>query len=173
MKFSLDKAVEILRQTPNSLTVMLEGLSEDWTYSENDRSNWSPYDVIGHLIYCEDADWIPRARMILAGDPSKTFEPFDRYAQFELYRTQSLTELLKLFGQKRRENLSTLKAWDLDEERLAMISNHPDLGVVTLQDLFSTWVVHDLSHIRQVVTYMAKKYETNVGPWKQYLSILN
>lgn len=172
MEFDLDKALEILRQTPDTLTVMLEGLSDDWTETENNTSNWAPYDVIGHLIYCEDADWIPRARIILDGDPTKTFEPFDRFAQFDLYRTQSMHELLKLFREKRDESLMTLLGWQLNDENLAMMSNHPDLGKVTLRNLLSTWVVHDLSHIRQIVAHMAKKYDANVGPWKQYLSIL-
>jgi hypothetical protein len=32
--------------------------------------------------------------------------------------------------------------------------------------------VHDLTHIRQIVTVMALKYSENVGVWKEYLSIL-
>lgn len=173
MEFNLNNATEILKQTPATLTLMLEGLSQDWTESKDDKTNWAPYDVIGHLIYCEEADWIPRARIILGGDPTKTFASFDRFAQFELYRTQTMTELLKLFREKREESLKTLLDWQLTDEKLEMISNHPDLGRVTLGNLLSTWVVHDLSHIRQIVAYMARKYETNVGPWKQYLSILN
>ena len=49
---------------------------------------------------------------------------------------------------------------------------HPALGVVTLEQLLAAWVVHDLNHIRQIVEYMAAQYGENVGPWKQFLSIL-
>ena len=47
------------------------------------------------------------------------------------------------------------------------------LADVTLGQLLATWVVHDLTHIRQIATAMAKKYAVEVGPWKQYLSILS
>jgi hypothetical protein len=46
------------------------------------------------------------------------------------------------------------------------------LGVVTLSQLLSTWVVHDLGHIGQVARVMAKQYGEAVGPWRAYLSIL-
>ena len=69
--------------------------------------------------------------------------------------------------------MEQLRAWDLTPEKLALRGIHPDLGEVTLENLLATWVVHDLTHIRQIVTYMAKKYTDAVGPWKEYLSILN
>ena len=49
---------------------------------------------------------------------------------------------------------------------------HPELGVVTMRQLLSTWVVHDLGHVRQVVRVMAKQYRDEVGPWRAYLSVL-
>ena len=77
------------------------------------------------------------------------------------------------FGYIRNANIEKLIRWQLTPEKLALKANHPDLGEVTLEQLLSTWVVHDLGHIRQIVTYMAAKYSDNVGPWKAYLSILN
>ena len=41
-----------------------------------------------------------------------------------------------------------------------------------MEKLLSTWVVHDLNHIRQIVKFMADKYAENVGVWKEYLLIL-
>ncbi len=49
---------------------------------------------------------------------------------------------------------------------------HPALGEVTLANLLSTWVAHDLNHIAQIAKCMATQYEDAVGPWKQYLGIL-
>lgn len=173
MKFDLDQAIEILSQTPYTLLRMLEGLSPEWTGSENNKENWAPYDVIGHLIYCEEADWIPRAEIILAQGENRTFEPFDRFAQFERSKGKPLGDLLTEFAHLRNANIEKLIRWQLTPEKLALRATHPDLGEVTLEQLLSTWVVHDLTHIRQIVTYMAAKYTDNVGPWKAYLSILN
>jgi hypothetical protein len=43
---------------------------------------------------------------------------------------------------------------------------------VKLKELLSTWVVHDLTHIAQIVRVMAERYRADVGPWKEYLGIL-
>lgn len=39
--------------------------------------------------------------------------------------------------------------------------------------MIATWVGHDLTHIRQIATVMAKRYDDAVDPWKAYLYILN
>lgn len=172
MNFRIDHAVDILRQTPYSLERMLSDLSEEWTVSKGDREDWSPYDVIGHLIHCEETDWIPRAEIILVQGQDREFEPFDRWAQFDISKGRSLADLLTEFAHLRSLSLERLVAWQLTPEQLELKGIHPEFGDVTLRQLLSTWVVHDLGHIRQIVTYMARKYENSVGPWKQYLSIL-
>lgn len=55
-----------------------------------------------------------------------------------------------------------LTGWNLTPEKLALRGMHPNLGEVTLEQLLSTWVVHDLGHIRQIVVYMAKRYDDAV-----------
>lgn len=173
MEFRLDQAVEILRQTPYSLQRMLGDLSEDWNGSSGDQEDWGPYDVIGHLIHGEETDWIARAEIILAQGENRTFTPYDRLAQFERSKGKPLGDLLTEFVHLRSANIEKLIRWQLTPEQLKLKGMHPALGEVTLSQLLSTWVVHDLNHIRQIVAYMARKYEKNVGAWKAYLAILN
>lgn len=170
--FDIAKSVEILQQTPYTLARMLESLSPEWTASTGDIENWSPYDVIGHLIHCEETDWIPRAEVILAQGEDRDFPPFDRFAHFENSRGKSLDDLLTEFAHVRNVNVEKLLRWRLTTDQLDLKGIHPEFGEVTLAQLISTWVVHDLTHIRQIVTYMAAKYSENVGPWKAYTSIL-
>ncbi|MEP7149559.1 MAG: DinB family protein [Acidobacteriota bacterium] len=132
-----------------------------------------PYDVIGHLIHGEKTDWIPRARIILEQGEHRSFVAFDRFAQFENSKGKSLTELLDEFARLRTENVDTLRVWNLTDEQLVDLEGlHQELGRVTLRQLLATWVVHDLNHVRQIVTVMARRYDTEVGVWKEYLSIL-
>ena len=173
MKFEIIRAIEVLRQTPYTLSRMLDDLSPEWTESKGDTENWSPYDVIGHLIHGEETDWIPRAEIILAQGENRTFVPFDRLAQFERSKGKTLTDLLTEFAYARNANIEKLIRWQLTPDQLALSGTHPELGEVTLEQLLATWVVHDLNHIRQIVTYMATKYADSVGPWKAYLAILN
>lgn len=172
MEFNLERSLEILRQTPYTLRRMLDGLSEDWTHKGGSRDNWSPYDVLGHLIHGEETDWIARAEIILSQGENREFVPFDRLAQFEESKGKTLDDLLTEFAHTRSANLERVANWQLDGEKLDLTGIHPTFGEVTLRQLLATWVVHDLNHIRQIVRFMALKYESAVGPWKEYLTIL-
>jgi len=161
----------MLSQTPATMRAMLGNLSADWT-GGGSEDNWDPYTIVGHLINAEITDWIPRARVILEHQDKVPFPPFDRFAQFELSKGRALRELLDEFERLRGECIQELRAMDITSEKLALKGMHPALGEVDLEKLLSTWVVHDLNHIRQIVKFMAGKYEQNVGPWKEYLLIL-
>jgi uncharacterized damage-inducible protein DinB len=172
MHFSLPHAIEILSGTPATLNSLLAGLSEPWIKNNEGPETWSPYDVVGHLIHGERTDWMPRLKIILELGESQPFEPFDRFAQFEASKGKSLSELLETFAALRRQNLETLKQLNLTEEHFKLKGTHPDFGLVTLEQLLATWVVHDLDHISQIARVMAKQYGDEVGPWVKYLSIL-
>jgi len=172
MEFKLEQAIEVLERTPATLNSLLRDLSEQWLVQNEGPDTWSPYDVIGHLIHGEETDWIPRAKIILEHGETSAFEPFDRVAMFEESKGKSIVELLDTFAQLRAANLRELQSMKLTSELLDKRGRHPELGVVTLRQLLSTWVIHDLGHIRQVVRVMSKQYGEAVGPWKAYLSIL-
>ena len=170
-ELKLDEAVAILERTPATLSALIEGLPETWVRATEGDGTWSPYDVIGHLIHGERTDWIPRARHILAGE-TRPFEPFDRTAQFRESQGKSLAELLAIFAELRRENVAALVALNPTDEDMDRRGQHPELGEVTLGQLLATWVVHDLDHVVQISRTMSKVYAEAVGPWREYLSIL-
>jgi hypothetical protein len=172
MEFELESAIAILKQTPATLNSLLRDLPEPWLVQNEGPETWSPYDVLGHLIHGEETDWIPRAKIILEQGETRAFEPFDRVAMFEESNSRSIAELLDTFAQLRAESVRELQAMNLNAVLLDKRGRHPELGVVTLRQLLSTWVVHDLDHIRQVVRVMSKQYRDTVGPWRAYLSIL-
>lgn len=173
MDFHLSHAKEILSSTPVTLNSLLKDLCNDWVLSNEGPDSWSPFDVVGHLIHGEETDWIPRARIILEAGEQRPFEPFDRVAMFEKSKGKTLRELLTTFEGLRIENLQTLEAMNLTPELLTKRGTHPELGIVTLSQLLSAWVVHDLSHVGQIVRVMSKQYREAVGPWQEYLPILN
>jgi len=172
MKFEIENAVAVLSATPGTLRALLGGLSDGWTSSSDNSDSWQAFDVVGHLIHGEETDWITRARIVLEQGENRTFVPFDRFAQFEKSKGKSLSDLLAEFEEARAKSLSELQSWNLTDEQLELTGMHPELGEVTLGQLLATWVVHDLNHIRQIATAMARRYDAEVGPWKEYLSIL-
>lgn len=172
MKFSLAQGIAVLERTPQVLRTLLSGIPAAWTEGNEGPDTWSPYVVVGHLIHGEHGDWITRSRTILDHGTSRKFEPFDRTAQFRESEGKSLETLLDEFEAARKENLATLRSWNLSEEQLLLQGEHPAFGVVTLGQLLSTWVAHDLSHLTQITRVMAKQYREEVGPWRQYLSVM-
>ncbi|WP_243305169.1 DinB family protein [Geothrix oryzisoli] len=170
-KPSLDDLVAVLSRTPASLSALLGGLPQALVTATEGGATWSPYDVMGHLIYGERANWIPRARHILAGE-TRPFEPFDRTAQFNQSQGKPLSELLQTFEGLRRDNMATLLGMNLRETDFDRTGLHPELGEVTLGQLLATWAVHDLDHLGQIARTLAKVHTRAVGPWGRYLSIL-
>lgn len=172
MNFSISKSIEILERTPDVLVAMLRNISSDWTSNNEGEETWSVYDIVGHLIHGEKTDWIPRIKIILSDTPSKTFEPFDRFAQFEESKGKTLIQLLDNFKNLRQKNIGQLRLKRLTDGDFEKTAIHPTFGEITLSQLLSTWTVHDLNHIAQISRVMAKQYKTEVGPWVEYLRIL-
>jgi DinB superfamily len=173
MKFELNKSYEILERTPSVLRIFLSDLNTDWIMNDEGPETFSPYDVVGHLIQGEKTDWRDRAIMILEHGTTKSFVPFDRFAQFEESKGKSLSQLLDEFEKLRKESLSWLRSSNLTETDFDKKGVHPELGEVSLKQLLSTWTVHDLTHIAQIARVMAKQYKEETGPWIEYFRILN
>jgi uncharacterized damage-inducible protein DinB len=172
LEYQYEHAVEILRRTPATLTVFLRGLPEAWTMSTEGPETWSAYDIVGHLLHGDEADWIARTRLILEQGETRPFDSFNRTAMFEKYQGYSLDQLLVAFEQVRANNLAALSELHITPENLTLKGTHPALGTVTLSQLLATWVVHDLNHIGQTVEVMSRQYAEAVGPWSAYLAIL-
>jgi uncharacterized damage-inducible protein DinB len=172
MNFTIDRSLEILSRTPAVLNTLLRDISADWSSQNEGGETWSPYDIVGHLIHGEKTDWIPRATLILSDNPDKSFIPFNRFAQFEESQGKTLNQLLDEFARLRKEGIEQLRSMNITDSQLQDTGIHPKFNKVTLQQLLSTWVVHDLNHIAQVTRVMAFQYKEAVGPWTEFLKIL-
>ena len=173
MEFRLADALEVLESTPATFRALMGGLSEAWTAPNEGPETFSAFDNLGHLIHGERTDWIPRARIILAQGPNRRFEPYDRFAQYRESQGKSVAQLLDEFERLRAENVTTLRGWQLSERELALEGEHPGLGTVTLRQLLAAWVAHDLGHVAQTARVLAKQYREAVGPWREYLPVLD
>ena len=173
MDFTFENAIEVLERTPATFRALMGGLSDDWTTPNEGGETFSAIDNLGHVIHGERTDWIPRARIILAQGESVRFATFDRFAHRVERAGKSVAQLLDEFDALRRANLDELKGWRLTERELVLEGEHPALGRVTLKQLLATWVAHDLGHVAQTSRVLAKQYCTAVGPWREYLPVLD
>src|SRR5262245_37436432 len=127
MKQNLQQTIALLARTPTALNALLRDLPNAWTQRNEGENSWSAFDIVGHLIHGERADWIPRAKRILEFGETKAFEPFDRLAQNRDSQGQSLGELLDEFARLRSANLDELRALNLGDTDLARRGRHPAL----------------------------------------------
>lgn len=173
LPFDLENGAAVLERTPRVLRTLLSGLSPAWIDGTEGEKTWSPYDNVGHLVHGEKTDWIQRAEIILAQGENRNFTPFDRFAQFRDNAGKSLDDLLDEFERLRTANIEKLRGWRLTDAHLALEGIHPAFGTVTLRQLLSTWVAHDLGHIAQISRVMAKQYREAIGPWRAYLPVMD
>ena len=171
--FDLNEGIAVLERTPAVLRALLADLPDGWTSANEGPDTFSAFDNVGHLLHGERTDWSPRARIILAQGANRRFEPYDRFAQVHESAGKSLGELLDAFAMLRAKNVATLSDWRLSDSQLALAGEHPSLGIVTLRQLLATWVAHDLGHLAQTSRVMAKRYRADVGPWREYLPVLD
>jgi hypothetical protein len=172
MQFQIPEAVQVLERTPAVMDALLRGQSLAWLNARIDPDSFTPVDVIGHLILGELTDWIPRVRIILEHQDSRPFDPFDRRGFTSLIENKPVAELLDQFADLRRKNLQILHSFALDHAQLDLPGQHPGLGGVTMRQLLATWMVHDLNHIDQVLRILSNQYRDEIGPWREYLSIV-
>lgn len=172
MNFTLKEAMEVLERTPQTLSQFLTGLSEGWLQSDEGEGTWTPTQVVEHLIEAEKYNWIPRLETIVRDGENKPFPPFDRYSHLKAENARSLEAKLEEFKAIRTQNIARLIELVAKGSHLERTGSHPEFGSVKARELVSTWVVHDLTHIAQIVRVMAERYRADVGPWQAYLGIL-
>lgn len=169
---SLARTLDFLARTPLVLRALLAGLDDAWVRADEGPDTYSPHDVVGHLIHGEDTDWVTRTEHILAHGAEVPFVPFDREGMRSGHAHASLDELLELFARRRAESLAHIRALGLGPADLERPGRHPELGPVTLAQLLSTWVVHDLAHLGQIARVLAKARGAEIGPWRAYFRVL-
>jgi hypothetical protein len=173
MKYTIKQGLPLLQNTPTVVQSLAEELNRDWTHSNEGPDTWSFYDILGHLIHCEEADWIPRLEIILSDNKNKRFTPLDRTAHINKTKGLSVDDLVLRFISKRADNLHKLQRHNLSEDAMFLEGTHPEFGGVTIEALLSAWVVHDLNHISQMCRVLAYQFKESVGPWKAYMPILD
>jgi hypothetical protein len=172
MEHNLQHTVSLIERTPAALNALVRDLPDAWTHRNEGGDSWTVFDVVGHLIHAERADWMPRAKILLEFGEARAFDAFDRLAQVRESQGKSLPQLLDEFARLRAENLAQFRALNPSPTDLARRGRHPLLGTVTLSELLATWAAHDLTHLHQVSRIMAHQYRDLVGPWSRFLGVM-
>ncbi len=73
MDHNLQHTMSMLARTPTVLDALLRDLPESWTLLNEGENSWSAFDVVGHLVYCERVNWMPRVRQLQKAEAFKSF----------------------------------------------------------------------------------------------------
>jgi hypothetical protein len=171
MEHNLEQTISLLARTPAALDGLLRDLPPAWTLRNEGGESWSAFDIVGHLIFADRTDWLPRAKMILEHGDTLPFEPFDRQGHVRESEGKTMDQLLHEFARVRSKSLSDLRSLNLKAEDFDRPGKHPALGAVTMAQLLSTWAVHDLNHLHQLSRVLAYQYKEAVGPWAKFLGV--
>jgi len=158
---------------PAILQQLVSGPSPEWLAARPAAGEWSAHQVVCHLAYVEETDWMRRARMIREVGPMRPFPPVDHGDQTERYAGRSTDAVARRFGDLRAQNVAALDEMQLSDADLELRGLHPALGEVTMQQLLATWVLHDYNHVAQLQGALAAYYVDEVGPWRSFLGILD
>ena len=172
MSFSLDNSIALLERTPLVLDAWLRTMPAAWTRSVERPGTWCAVEIVAHLVFGEQTDWIPRTKQILAQGEQARLTAFDRSGHKALFMDKNLEELLDLFRLERDKSLRELRSLNLGPEQLRLQGIHPEFGAVQLDTMLAAWTAHDLAHMAQISRAIAQHYRAAVGPWRNYLSIL-
>ena len=167
----LPEATVMLRRTPAALTALLTELPDEWLHRDDGPGSWSAYAIVGHLVHADATNWLPRIRTILQHGSGRAFEPFDRYAMLS-WQPQAATVLLDRFSDVRSASVDELDSLRLTAADLERRGAHPEMGEVTLGQVVSAWVAHDLTHLAQVGEVLARRYRDDVGPYRAFMPAL-
>ena len=173
MELDLENSIALLSHTPATLNALLRDLPDAWTLKNEGDGTMTPCDVIGHLIFLERNSWIQRATLILQSSEPQSFQPVNREGRADSDEDKALPHLLDEFARLRSQNLNALRALNLQKEDLERRAIHPNLGLVTLSQLVSTWTAHDMTHLHQISRILAHQYREAVGPWVKFLGVLH
>jgi len=172
MQHNLDHTLALLERTPAAFDALLRGLPEEWTRTNEGEKTWSAWDIVAHLIYCDRANWMARARRILDCGEEKPLDAFDRAGHVRISEGKSMNELLDEFASERREKLEELRGLNLQSEDFARCGAHSALGAVALGEVLATWAAHDLNHLHQLSRVMAYQYREATGPLGRFLGVM-
>ena len=142
-----EQLVEALNQFPRPM----------WQYKPG-PDRWSIHQIIFHIADSEANSYV-RCRCFLA-EPGKTIMAYDenRWAESLRYDEQSPEEALELFRLLRQMSFRLIQ--NLPEPTWSSTIEHPEGGIMTLEDWLNIYANHIPEHIRQMqATYEAWKAE--------------
>lgn len=157
----------MIAQTPAVLRGFLDGMSES-TLSGSAAEEWGARQVLEHLIDVEGIAFRGRIARILNEDRPfiRSIDPPARLQEGG-YAGRSLDDLLSELESLRAESTAWLR--DIDPADFDREGEHDRAGTIKAGELIHYWAVHDLVHLRQMLTSLQGRLVPLVGNMHRFL----
>ena len=146
---NLDHFTAQMTNNAESIRSMIEGISDEQAGWKPDPDSWSILEVINHLYDEEKEDFRVRLDIILH-QPDQPWPPIDPagWVVERQYNQRELQESVDNYLRERQASLGWLNQLDSPDWEAAY---EAPFGEIKAGDMFTSWVAHDLLHIRQLV----------------------
>ena len=146
------------------VAALARGVPEDQARWKPNEESWSILEVVSHLADEEEFDFPVRLKIILEED-EKTWPEIDPggWVIEREYNQGDLNESLNRYFNLRNEWMEWLDTLENPEWDTSYAA---PFGEITAGDLFTSWVTHDLLHMRQLVELHRQYLEEQAKPYQ-------
>lgn len=165
MTLSVGEAASRLAANAGVFRALVDGVSDSEARWKPAADSWSVLEVVCHLGDEEVEDFRRRLDLTLH-HPSEAWPAIDppRWAVERRYNERSLAASLEGFLEERARSVAWLRG--LDSPDLSRSHEHPRLGRLSAGDLLTSWLAHDLIHVRQITRVRYRWLERAAAPWR-------
>nr|WP_299388273.1 DinB family protein [Allomuricauda sp.] len=127
----------------------LSGIPAAMVTWKSNPKDWSPLEIICHLVDEETDDFRARVKHALE-TPDKALVPIDPVGWITQhdYAKQDVHERLSTFLKERKKSIIWLR--NLKNPNWNNAIDHPERGKITAASFLANWLSHDYHHIRQI-----------------------
>jgi hypothetical protein len=148
MDATRQEKIKAIRTLPSELSEAVNGLSKEQLDMPYREGGWSPRQIVHHIADSHMNAFV-RMKLILTEDNPKlkTYDQ-DLWAKMNDYTLGIAPSVAIVSGiQERMANLLE----NASEDDLLKTADHPDNGLMTLQNLLDLYAEHGRNHVQQIV----------------------
>ena len=165
-----ERIAELLAASATTVVTELLALGDDAGWRP-EPGEWSANECVGHLIEAERRGFAGRIRHILsvsANRPPVHLDGWDPPAVAESRRDdlRSGAELAAEFESLRTESLGLVRG--LRASDLERAGDHPEVGMLRVDELLGEWVHHDRNHVRQMLAVTQARVWGQMGNARRF-----
>jgi len=166
----LDDVTAILASTPDKLKREIASMSAQEMKRRPAANKWSVQEVLAHLDDIEEIGMRARVAAMIEGDnPTLPLVDQERRATEMNYSRINPSKSLAGFTRQRQANLKWLKKFK--PAQLKRRGTHPEVGVISVEEMVTEWAFHDLGHLKQILEIKRYALYPRIGNMRAFYKL--